>query len=84
MIAKKFKGVPYTGSVTEMHPATSSSVKLWHVVHEDGDEEDLNEIEMKNVCELYLKGDETDSSSTCSSNEDCDSDSSDGEYNSFE
>ena len=42
------------------------------MVCEDGDEEDLNEIEMKNVCELYLKGDETDSSSTCSSNEDCD------------
>ena len=76
----KFDGEIFIGSVTQiLPPTTDGDVKLWHVVYEDDDEEDLNEKEMVEARDLYVvdgvvnRGDSNESS-----------DSEDDEYDPFE
>ena len=54
-IAKDFEGQIFLGRVTEYIPASQSNngLDLWHVVYEDGDSEDLDELEMPPLLALY-------------------------------
>ena len=75
----KFDGEIFIGSVTQiLPPTTDGDVKLWHVVYEDDDEEDLNEKEMVEARDLYVDGVVNRGDSNESS------DSEDDEYDPFE
>ena len=51
-----FGDVRVSGIVTEFFDAESSSERLWHVVHEDGDEEDLSREQVELA--IQLEGEE--------------------------
>ena len=54
LVHRNFKGVIHRGKVTEyLPPVANDDVDLWHVVHDDGDSEDLNESELAYALDLY-------------------------------
>ena len=56
-VAVKFGKDIYTGQVTRILASTSEDPKLWHVLYEDEDEEDLDEGEMQKAYNLHVHGD---------------------------
>ena len=63
-VAVKFGAVVYTARVSRILQATDEDPKLWHVIYDDNDEEDLDEEEMADARNLYVNGDGNDSVST--------------------
>ena len=56
-VVKIFNGVFFEGEVTEVYEGVDKNnkpIKWWHVQYHDGDEEDLDENEMKSVRKLYI------------------------------
>ena len=56
-VAKIFKGAFYLGEVTEVIEDVNKKgkkIKWWRIKYEDGDEEDLDEKEMKSARKLYV------------------------------
>ena len=44
--AAQFEGRLVVGLITKWAPASGEDAAIWHMVHDDGDEEDLDEAEM--------------------------------------
>ena len=51
-----FGGVRVGGVVTQWLPGRRGAPSLWHMVHDDGDEEDLDEAEAREALSLALQG----------------------------
>lgn len=49
VILRKFKEQEIRGKVVAWLPAGPDGVALWHVAHTDGDEEDLDEVEVQEL-----------------------------------
>ena len=61
LISKQFGGVSYIGTVTRILPVTDDGdCQLWHILYDDGDEEDLNVREMQKCRNQYLDDDDDD------------------------
>ena len=53
LIARRFDGQLFSGYVTLYYPADGEqSTDLWHIEYEDGDEEDLNYVEVRRGVQL--------------------------------
>ena len=57
-VFRVFGDVVVTGIVTEFYDANKSSEMLWHVVHNDGDEEDLSKEQVEEAIERFRLEDE--------------------------
>ena len=49
---------PIQGTVTKWVPGDGESSALWHIQHEDGDEEDLEEQEAADAISLWTRASE--------------------------
>ena len=57
LVAKIFDDTFYEGEVTEVYEGVNKkgkSIKWWRIKYTDGDEEDLDETEMKSARKLFL------------------------------
>ena len=52
-VAVQHQGKVSLGLITKWAPAMDNDPALWHMVHNDGDEEDLDEGEVRHAIELY-------------------------------
>ena len=46
-VQQRFGSKLFTGRITGWYPPSGEDVALWHVVHEDGDENDLEDWEVE-------------------------------------
>ena len=51
-VARRFEGQLVLGLITKWAPASAEDTAMWHMVHDDGDEEDLDEAEMREAIAL--------------------------------
>ena len=54
-VGRVFNGVKHRGLVTSYRQRSKGRGALWHVVHDDGDEEDLDEAELLRTVEKDLE-----------------------------
>ena len=55
-VAKSFGGVVYAGRVAGWLPPTADDAALWHIVYEDGDQEDVEEAELLECAAAHEAG----------------------------
>ena len=54
-VARKHNGRLHSGLIIEWAPGTTEDAAMWHMAHDDGDEEDLNEAEVTAAMALYAR-----------------------------
>ena len=53
-VARMYNGRAVAGLITKYAPETDADPAMWHMVHEDGDSEDLSKAELEAAISMYV------------------------------